>query len=107
MRKKDTLFIGLMLFSMFFGAGNLISPPFLGVNAGSSYWPAIAGFIVTGVGPVLAAVSLAKGGVQTIGREFILLSALFLQSLFIYASAPFLPFRETSMLHLKWVLSHF
>ena len=72
MRKKDTLFIGLMLFSMFFGAGNLIFPPFLGVNAGTSYWPAIAGFIVTGVGlpfAVLAAVSLVKGGVQTIGRR--------------------------------------
>jgi branched-chain amino acid:cation transporter, LIVCS family len=46
MRKKDTLFIGLMLFPMFFGAGNLIFSPFLGVNAGSSYWPDIAGFIV-------------------------------------------------------------
>lgn len=72
MRKMDTIFIGLMLFSMFFGAGNLIFPPFLGAEAGSSYWLAMAGFILTGVGlpfAVLFAVSLVKGGVQTIGNR--------------------------------------
>jgi branched-chain amino acid:cation transporter, LIVCS family len=72
MRKIDTVFIGLMLFSMFFGAGNLIFPPFLGAEAGSSYWLAMAGFIVTGVGlpfAVLFAVSLVKGGAQTIGNR--------------------------------------
>ncbi|MCM3733154.1 branched-chain amino acid transport system II carrier protein [Fictibacillus nanhaiensis] len=72
MRKMDIVFIGLMLFSMFFGAGNLIFPPFLGAEAGSSYWLAMAGFIVTGVGlpfAVLFAVSLVKGGVQTIGNR--------------------------------------
>ncbi|MBM7692787.1 LIVCS family branched-chain amino acid:cation transporter [Peribacillus deserti] len=72
MKKRDTLFIGLMLFSMFFGAGNLIFPPFLGAEAGTSFWPAIAGFILTGVGlpfAVLLAVSLVKGGAQTIGNR--------------------------------------
>ncbi|KSU82115.1 branched-chain amino acid:cation transporter, LIVCS family [Fictibacillus enclensis] len=72
MRKLDTLFIGLMLFSMFFGAGNLIFPPFLGAESGTSYWLAMTGFIVTGVGlpfAVLFAVSLVKGGVQTIGNR--------------------------------------
>ncbi|RFU60302.1 branched-chain amino acid transport system II carrier protein [Bacillus sp. V59.32b] len=72
MRKMDTLFIGLMLFSMFFGAGNLIFPPFLGAESGTSYWLAMAGFILTGVGlpfAVLLAVSLVKGGVQTIGNR--------------------------------------
>ncbi|MGA4721499.1 branched-chain amino acid transport system II carrier protein [Fictibacillus nanhaiensis] len=72
MRKMDTVFIGLMLFSMFFGAGNLIFPPFLGAEAGSSYWFAMTGFILTGVGlpfAVLFAVSLVKGGVQTIGNR--------------------------------------
>ncbi|GGB67626.1 branched-chain amino acid transport system II carrier protein [Fictibacillus barbaricus] len=72
MRKMDTVFVGLMLFSMFFGAGNLIFPPFLGAEAGSSYWLAMTGFIVTGVGlpfAVLYAVSLVKGGVQTIGNR--------------------------------------
>jgi LIVCS family branched-chain amino acid:cation transporter len=72
MKNKDTLLVGLMLFSMFFGAGNLIFPPFLGMNAGTSFWPAIIGFVVTGVGLpfiVLLAISLVKGGVQTLGSR--------------------------------------
>jgi LIVCS family branched-chain amino acid:cation transporter len=72
LKKSDTLSIGLMLFSMFFGAGNLIFPPFLGAESGTSYWLAISGFIITGVGLpfiVLCAVSLVKGGVQTIGNR--------------------------------------
>lgn len=65
MKKLDTLFIGFMLFSMFFGAGNLIFPPFLGAGAGTNFWMAMLGFIVTGVGlpvVVIFAVSLVKGG---------------------------------------------
>ncbi|MDQ0231718.1 branched-chain amino acid transport system II carrier protein [Metabacillus malikii] len=72
MKRSDTLLIGLMLFSMFFGAGNLIFPPFLGAQSGTSFWAAMLGFIVTGVGlpfAVLYAVSLVKGGVQTIGNR--------------------------------------
>ncbi|WP_299093854.1 branched-chain amino acid transport system II carrier protein [uncultured Metabacillus sp.] len=72
MKKLDTLLIGLMLFSMFFGAGNLIFPPFLGAESGTSFWSAIIGFIITGVGlpfAVLLAVSLVPGGVQTIGNR--------------------------------------
>lgn len=72
MKKLDTLFIGFMLFSMFFGAGNLIFPPVLGASSGVNYWLAMAGFIVTGVGLpflVLFAISLVKGGVQTIGNR--------------------------------------
>jgi branched-chain amino acid:cation transporter, LIVCS family len=71
-KKLDTLVIGLMLFSMFFGAGNLIFPPFLGAESGTSYWLAMSGFILTGVGlPIIAlvAVSLVKGGAQTIGNR--------------------------------------
>ncbi|WLV24470.1 branched-chain amino acid transport system II carrier protein [Aciduricibacillus chroicocephali] len=72
MKKRDTLFIGFMLFSMFFGAGNLIFPPMLGAQAGTSFWPAIIGFITTGVGlpfAVLFAISLVEGGIRTIGSR--------------------------------------
>lgn len=33
---KNKILIGITLFSMFFGAGNLIFPPFLGAEAGTS-----------------------------------------------------------------------
>lgn len=34
--KKNKLVVSFMLFSLFFGAGNLIFPPFLGQNAGNN-----------------------------------------------------------------------
>ncbi|WP_077329418.1 branched-chain amino acid transport system II carrier protein [Virgibacillus siamensis] len=57
---KNTFVIGFMLFALFFGAGNLIYPPTLGMDSGTSYWPAIAGFVITGVGlPILAVTSIS------------------------------------------------
>ena len=53
----------LALFSMFFGAGNLIFPPMLAVEAGEHFWPAIFGFLTTGaLLPVLAVVAIALSG---------------------------------------------
>ena len=37
---RETLLIATMLFGMFFGAGNLIFPAYLGRQAGSAVWPA-------------------------------------------------------------------
>lgn len=60
---RQTLFVGVTLFSMFFGAGNLILPPLLGVQAGTSVLPAFGGFLLTGVGlPVLGIVAVALAG---------------------------------------------
>ena len=53
----------LMLFSMFFGAGNLIFPPMVGVSAGTNFWPAVLGFLAAGVLlPVRAIVAVAISG---------------------------------------------
>ena len=61
--RKDLLLVSLMLFSLFFGAGNLIFPPFLGQAAGSATWVTILGFFVTAVGfPVLGVIAVAKSG---------------------------------------------
>jgi len=43
MSKRALFAIALMLFSMFFGAGNLIFPPMLGANAGDNFVPAVTG----------------------------------------------------------------
>jgi branched-chain amino acid:cation transporter, LIVCS family len=60
---KQIVFISFMLFSMFFGAGNLIFPPFLGQSAGEHLWTALAGFIVSAVGlPILGVIAVAKAG---------------------------------------------
>ena len=47
--KKNMVVISFMLFSLFFGAGNLIFPPFLGQNAGEHTFTAMAGFLLTAV----------------------------------------------------------
>ena len=60
---RASLLVGATLFSMFFGAGNLILPPLLGVQAASESVPAIIGFFVAGVGlPVLGIVAVALAG---------------------------------------------
>lgn len=59
---KDIMIIGFALFAMFFGAGNLIFPPFLGHAVGSKFLIGIIGFISTGVGlPLLAILATTKG----------------------------------------------
>lgn len=58
-----TIVIGLMLFALFFGAGNLIFPAMLGQSAGESLWTANAGFLVTGVGlPLLGVLAFGFSG---------------------------------------------
>lgn len=53
----------LMLFSMFFGAGNLIFPPILGASSGDGFSPAISGFLITGVAlPVITVIAVAITG---------------------------------------------
>lgn len=61
--KRELILVSFMLFSMFFGAGNLIFPPFLGQSAGMSVWVSLAGFILSAVGlPILGVVAIAKAG---------------------------------------------
>ena len=56
---KDYIYIASMLFGLFFGAGNLIFPVFMGQMAGNNTWQAILGFLVTGVGlPLLGIVAM-------------------------------------------------
>lgn len=49
MYKKGVL-TGILLFGLFFGAGNLIFPPTIGVLSGEQFIPAISGFVVSAVG---------------------------------------------------------
>ncbi|MCB2310966.1 branched-chain amino acid transport system II carrier protein [Clostridium tagluense] len=58
---KHAVVIGFALFAMFFGAGNLIFPPFLGKAAGSAFLASIIGFLITGVGlPLAGVIACAK-----------------------------------------------
>jgi len=62
-RQTDVLVVGVALFAMFFGAGNLIFPPFMGLIAGSHWAAALAGFLITGIGmPLLGIMASARAG---------------------------------------------
>lgn len=74
--------IGLMLFALFFGAGNLIFPAAMGQSAGENLWWAVFGFCVTGVGmPLLAIMAMGYSGCddlqQAAGRVHPLYGLLF------------------------------
>ena len=63
LRGKKLLLVGFTLFSMFFGAGNLIFPPFLGAQAGTALWLAFAGFAVSAIGlPIAGVAAVARAG---------------------------------------------
>ena len=68
LKGKSLLLVGLTLFSMFFGAGNLIFPPGIAAQAGTATWPAFLGLAVSAVGlPVLGVVAVARsGGLDTL-----------------------------------------
>lgn len=60
---KRYIAIGLMLFALLFGAGNLIFPAAMGQNAGVNVWYAVLGFCVTGVGlPLISIAALSYSG---------------------------------------------
>ena len=69
--KRNLTLVSFMLFSLFFGAGNLIFPPFLGQNAGSNTVSAWLGFLITAVLlPVMAVVVVAKfDGLEKLSRR--------------------------------------
>jgi LIVCS family branched-chain amino acid:cation transporter len=83
MKKKlsigTAIAIGITLFSMFFGSGNLIFPPFMGFQAGSSTWKGMLGFSITAIlFPVLAVIVIARFGDLThlaarVGKRFAML----------------------------------
>ena len=61
------LAIGMMLFALFFGAGNLIFPAALGQQAGSNVGWALAGFVLTGVGlPLLGVMAMGYSGCKDV-----------------------------------------
>ncbi|WP_312624824.1 branched-chain amino acid transporter carrier protein BrnQ [Scandinavium sp.] len=69
LKSRDIIALGFMTFALFVGAGNIIFPPMVGLQAGEHVWTAAIGFLITGVGlPVLTIIALAKvgGGVDNL-----------------------------------------
>lgn len=69
--KNEFMSISLLLFAMLFGSGNLIFPPMLGNQAGTSTLNALIGFAITAVVfPVLGILAISKtNGVENLGNR--------------------------------------
>lgn len=98
-KMKDSIVVGFALFSMFFGAGNLIFPPSLGNKLGDQYLLGIIGFVITGVGlPLLAILACSKGNgtfesiTNKIGTKF----TLILTTVLFFAIGPLLAIPRTA-----------
>lgn len=98
-KTKDCLVVGFALFAMFFGAGNLIFPPYLGHAVGTEYIFAIIGFTVTGVGlPLLAIIACTKGDgtFETMASKISPKFAIIFASLLFIAIGPMLGIPRTA-----------
>ncbi|MGX7092497.1 branched-chain amino acid transport system II carrier protein [Hutsoniella sourekii] len=62
-RWKDTVVVGFTLFATFFGAGNLVFPPYMGVQVGDQWlWTSLGLFITGIIICILSMVAIVKGG---------------------------------------------
>ena len=60
---RNSLIIGSAIFSMFFGAGNMIFPPYLGFVSGNEWFAGFLGYYIADIGlALIALISLAKFG---------------------------------------------
>lgn len=95
----DVLVVGLALFAMFFGAGSLLFPPYLGMEAGTQWTVGFLFFFVSDVGLafVTVAAMVNKNGAMdritgTIGRT----PALLLNTVVIVCIGPLLAIPRTA-----------
>jgi LIVCS family branched-chain amino acid:cation transporter len=95
---KKILVTSFALFSLFFGAGNLILPPLLGLNSGSVWWLVALGFCVSAVIiPISGILAHAKlqGTIYDFGKKVSPTFAL-VYSVIIYAISISLPSPRTA-----------
>ncbi len=91
LKSRDIIALGFMTFALFVGAGNIIFPPMVGLQAGEHVWTAAIGFLITAVGlPVLTVVALAKvgGGVDSLSTPIGKVAGLLLATVCYLAVGP-------------------
>lgn len=90
---SNNVAIGVMLFALFFGAGNLIFPAELGQASGTNLLTAIIGFLITGTGlPLMGVLAIAFSGsknLQELASRVNPIYAIFFTSLLYLTIGPF------------------
>lgn len=95
--RVDFVVIGLALFAMFFGAGNLIFPPSIGLSAGKNWLASLIGFFLTGIGlPLLGIIALSRaGGLKEFSSRVSEKFSILYTSLLVLALGPLLAIPRT------------
>lgn len=95
---KQTFITSFALFSLFFGAGNLIFPAFLGYNAGDGWFMVAVGFVLSAVViPILAIYGHARlqGTMMDFGKK-VSPAFAFIYSLIVYVISVSFPSPRTA-----------
>ncbi|MDO5037708.1 MAG: branched-chain amino acid transport system II carrier protein [Tissierellia bacterium] len=98
-KTRDVIVVGFALFAIFFGAGNLIFPPYLGVLSGASWGQSILGFLITDpVLPILGVIATAMmgGKAEDLGKQVGPRFSIFLAGLSMLAIGPFFSVPRTA-----------
>lgn len=98
-RTRDLFVIGFALFAMFFGAGNLIFPPYLGLISGPQWWVGFLGFTITDAGlGLLAIIALSKydGNLNILASRVNKTFAIIISTAIILCIGPFLATPRTA-----------
>ncbi|MCK5779824.1 MAG: branched-chain amino acid transport system II carrier protein [Psychrilyobacter sp.] len=95
--KKEYIILGMALFAMFFGAGNLIFPPALGAKVGTEWGLSVLGFFITGIGlPMLGVIAFNKvGSLEKFGDKVSTKFSLIYTSILVLALGPLLAIPRT------------
>ncbi|MBU5668976.1 branched-chain amino acid transport system II carrier protein [Peptoniphilus sp. MSJ-1] len=96
---NDVFIIGFALFAMFFGAGNLIFPPYLGLITGSKWWVGFLGFGIADAGlGLLSIIALSKydGNLNLLASRVNKVFAIIISTAIILCIGPFLATPRTA-----------
>ena len=95
---KDSLVIGFALFSMFFGAGNVIFPPYLGLGCGREWVLGFLCYYLADIGLALLAMFavLRSGSSDAITRPIGRIPARILMSAVVLCIGPMLAIPRTA-----------
>ena len=95
---RDSFVIGFALFSMFFGAGNVIFPPYLGLESGNQWLLGFFCYYAADIGLALLAMFalLRRGGVQGVVGRLGRIPAALLMSAVVLCIGPMLAIPRTA-----------
>lgn len=97
LKKQDIFVIGFALFSMFFGAGNVIFPPYLGLVAGPEWVLGFVCYYIADIGLAMAALFalLDRGGADQLMSDLGRIPAKLLMTAVVLCIGPMLAIPRT------------